>query len=840
MRHYINSIIAIVSALLIISCSSQQQKPRQTIKFTENWHFALGDSTNAINPEYCDTSWRILSLPHDWAIEGDFSEDNPSGFSGGALPGGIGWYRKTFNISHEDIRETFFITFDGVYMNSTVYINGNKLGTRPYGYTTFQYDLTPYINEGKNVIAVRVDNSEQPNSRWYSGCGIYRNVWLTKVKSIFVDNFGTFVYTPLVNSAKSDINIQTTIQSKREFNCDIDVVQTLFDAKGKELGRVKNKIPISNGNNNTIEQHFRLASPHLWTIDDPYRYYIVTELYEKGKILDNYKTYFGIRSFYFDAEDGFILNDKNIKINGVCMHHDLGCLGSAVNRHAIERQLKMLKEMGCNGIRCSHNPPAPELLELCDSLGFIVMDEAFDMWRQKKTEYDYSKYFDEWHERDLTDMIKRDRNHPSIFIWSIGNEVLEQWEQTNAKNIDIQDANIALNQERDSSELSQGEELSLNSRLCQHLADIVRNLDPTRPITAGNNEPNPNNNLFKSNALDIIGYNYHESEFDNIPTNFPNKPFIVTESVSALMTRGYYRMPSDEEIICPEQWDIPYSDPSFACSAYDNCHTPWGCRHEVNWAYVKTRDFISGQFVWTGFDYLGEPTPYGWPARSSYFGIIDLAGFPKDIYYMYQSEWQDKKTVLHLFPHWNWKDGQEVDLWCYYNNADEVELFVNGESHGIQQKDSIKFHCAWRVEFVPGEISAISRKAGKVVAEQTIKTADRPHHLKLSCDRKRIHADGTDLSFITIEVLDKDGNLCPFADNEIIFDIEGTGFIAGVDNGSSTSLERFKASQRKAQNGRCLTVLQSDGTPGNIRLKAKSDGLSSDEITINCVNKEQY
>lgn len=514
------------------------------------------------------------------------------------------------------------------------------------------------------------------------------------------------------------------------------------------------------------------------------------------------------------------------------MHHDLGCLGAAVNTRAIQRQLEILKEMGCNGIRCSHNPPAPELLDLCDRMGFIVMDESFDMWRKKKTAHDYSRYFNEWHERDLTDHVLRDRNHPSIFMWSIGNEVLEQWTDASADTLDLQAANLLLNFKRDPKMLAnRGDSMSVNSLLTLKLANMVKELDATRPITAGNNEPDPNNHLFRSKALDIIGFNYHESYFKDVPKNFPGKPFIVTEATSGLMTRGYYRMPSDSMFIWPSRWDIPFFDESLSCSSYDNCHVPWGTTHEDSWRLVKNNDFISGMYIWTGFDYLGEPTPYSWPARSSYFGIVDLAGFPKDIYYMYKSEWT-KKDVLHVFPHWNWKEGETVDLWAYYNNADEVELFLNGESQGIRKKGKDEFHVMWRLKFVPGTIKVVSRKNGIEVLSKELKTAGAPAQIILSADRKQIKADGKDLSFVTVEVKDKDGNLCPNADNLINFSIEGEGIIVGVDNGSPISSESFKANFRKAFYGKCLVVIQSTENKGVITLKATSGTLKSNELFI--------
>lgn len=808
----------------------------RSLDFTADWAFRLGDDTAAARPDYNDADWRKLNLPHDWAIEGEFSKDNPSGTGGGALPGGIGWYRKTFTADKADEGKRYRIDFDGAYMNSTVYINGHELGTRPYGYISFSYDLTPYIKWGvENVLAVRVDNAEQPNSRWYSGCGIYRNVWLTKLNPAHIAQWGTYVTAEDVSKNSAQLKIRTKLQYDAEAQmADVVLQSRLVDADGNAVGEAVSEAQLMPLTPAEVEQEIHLKNPRLWSIDTPYMYRVESILKDKqtGEVLDRYYTPTGIRTFRFDAQKGFILNGEQVKINGVCMHHDLGCLGAAVNTRAIERQLEILKEMGCNGIRCSHNPPAPELLDLCDRMGFIVMNETFDMWRKKKTRHDYSRYFNEWHERDLTDLIVRDRNHPSIFMWSIGNEVLEQWTDAKADTLSLEEANLVLNFGHSADMLAKDGEMSVNSLLTKKLADMVRKLDATRPVTAGCNEPNPNNHLFRSGALDIIGFNYHDDWFAGVPENFPGKPFIVTESVSGLMTRGYYRMPSDSMFIWPERWDKPFYDASFSCSSYDNCHVPWGNRHEGTMRHVKNNDFISGQYVWTGFDYIGEPTPYGWPARSSYFGIIDLAGFPKDVYYMYQSEWRPDKAVLHLFPHWNWTEGQDIDLWAYYNNADEVELFVNGKSQGVRSKGKDDFHVMWRVKYEPGTVKAVSRKEGKTVAEQEIRTAGEPAQIRLSPDRSTIQADGKDLSFITVEILDKDGNLCPNAENDVTFAVEGAGFIAGVDNGSPISMEKFKDNHRKTFYGKCLVVLQNNGEPGGVKVTATADGLEKATTAI--------
>ncbi|MDD4777248.1 MAG: glycoside hydrolase family 2 TIM barrel-domain containing protein [Fermentimonas sp.] len=826
-------IILYLTAFSLIFVSCKEAKPRSVSSFNEGWTFQQADFTEASSIDFNDDEWRKLDLPHDWSIEGEFSEDHPAGSGGGALPGGIGWYRKTFHIDRKLEDKKVFIDFDGVYMNSEVWINGHYLGKRPFGYISFRYDLTPYLYFGKeNTIAVRVDNSLQPNSRWYSGSGIYRNVWLTVVNPLYVDLWGTFVTTPEVNEESAIVNVDTRLKNETGEDILFKLRTTVIDDAGKIIASTESEEQIKAGLTGDVSQNLNLNNPESWTIDRPYLYSVESEVVVNGKIIDNYTTPLGVRSFSFDPVKGFFLNGEATKIKGVCMHHDLGYLGAAVNKRAIERQLEILKEMGVNGIRTAHNPPAPELLELCDKMGFIVMNETFDIWRKKMTEYDYSLHFNEWHERDLTDHILRDRNHPSVFMWSIANEVMEQWTHAEMDTIDLKMANILLNLQRndmDQSALDEG--LSVNSMLTQKLTGIVKSLDPTRPVTAGNNETNPWNHLLLADTLDIIGINYHLEDFDSVKARYTEKPFIATETTSALATRGYYRMPSDSAYIWPVRWDIPFYDSTLSCSSYDNSHVPWGSTHEETWRKVKNNDYVSGMYIWTGFDYLGEPTPFWFPARSSYFGIVDLAGFPKDAYYFYKSEWTDE-TMLHVFPHWNWEPGQDIDIWAYYNNADEAELFLNDVSQGIRSKNDNSFHVSWRLTFEPGTIKVVTRKSGKDVLTKEIHSAGMPYQIRLTPDRSIINNDGVDLSFVSVEVLDKNGNLCPNADNFIHFELSGNGKIAGVDNGNPVSLESFKSPQRKAFYGKCLVVIQSGKENETLRLKAFSDNLKSSEVSI--------
>ncbi|MFV0328684.1 MAG: sugar-binding domain-containing protein [Dysgonomonas sp.] len=827
-RYYLFLLICTV----LFSCSTQN-KVRDTTDFTENWKFYLGDDSVAYTPAYDDAGWRTIDLPHDWSIEADFSVDNPATPGGGALPGGIGWYRKEFTVDKSNENKSIYIDFDGIYWNSKVWINGHLLGERPNGYISFRYELTPYIKVGeKNIIAVRVDNSQQPNSRWYTGSGIYRNVWLTAVNPLHVDHWGTYVTTPEVTKENATINIKTSVRNSSESAQRFELYTILLDKDGKEIAKTNNSNDAGTNEVIDMEQSLTLSNPTLWSIENPYLYKIITRIEQNGKVVDEYETPLGIRYFSFDPDKGFFLNGESVKIKGVCHHHDLGCLGSAVNVRAIERQLEILKEMGCNGIRTAHNPPAPELLDLCDKMGFIVMDEAFDMWRKKKSPYDYSQYFPEWHERDLTDLIVRDRNHPSIFMWSVGNEVLEQWSHIDADTMNLQQANMILNFANTLNKKDiDSKDLHVNSLLTIKLVDIVKKLDPTRPVTIGNNETEPSNHIFRSGAVDIIGFNYHENNWVNFHEKFPNQKLIITESTSALMSRGYYEMPSDSMNIWPERWDKPFDRPIHHCSSYDNCHVPWSSTHEDTWKLVKNFDHISGMYLWTGFDYLGEPTPFWWPSRSSYFGAIDLAGFPKDIYYMYQSEWTDK-DVLHIFPHWNWQEGQIIDIWAYYNNADEVELFLNGESLGKRAKEKDIYHVFWRVPYQKGTLKAISYKNGKEILTKEIKTTGDPVSIRLIADRQIIAADGKDLSFVTVEVMDADGNPVPVADNLISFSIDGNGVIAGTDNGDPTDSNSLKKPSRKLFSGKALAIVQSNKKSGKIILKAKSEGLKEATIEI--------
>lgn len=816
--------------LCLVACLPMSGHAMERQLWDAQWRFALADSPEMAQLSYDDSAWRVLNLPHDWAIEGNFYVKNPSGAVGGALPGGVGWYRKRLMLTDNNEHSRYVLHFDGAFMNTSVYVNGKLVGIRPYGFIGFGFDVTPFLNKkGENVVAVRIDNAQQPNCRWYTGCGIYRHVYLLRSDEVRLAQWGVQVL-PVLKGRGANITLNSTIESFATQARKLSLKQMVYDAEGRCVAQSTTPCVAHEGKN-TVSQKIKMTNAKLWWPHAPYIYKVVSQLIDGKKVLDRDTTTMGLRNITFDAKTGFAINGRNTKLNGVCLHGDLGCLGSAINEDALYRQLRMMKDMGANAIRCSHNPPAPELLHMCDTMGLMVMDEAFDQWRTGKTQFDYALFFDKWAEKDITDMVLRDRNHPSIILWSIGNEVLEQWNTDKNQGVDLDDVNILLNNARDPSRLADNKELSDNSKITRWLADIVRRNDPSRLITAGCNETSPNNHLFKSGAIDVIGFNYHSKQVAKVPENFPGKPFLLSESVSALQTRGFYAMPSDSIRRLPGK-RRPFIDTSFLCSAYDNSCTSWSATHEATWDVVKHTPFCSGQFIWTGFDYIGEPTPFNFPARSSYFGIVDLAGFPKDAYYLYQSEWTNK-TVLHLFPHWNWMPGQTIDLWCYYNNADEVELFVNGQSRGVKRKaNEHEYHVMWRERFEPGTVRVVSRKAGRQVAERTVNTAAQPHHLRLTPNRKTLLANGRSLVFITVEVVDKDGNLCPWAENEVFFSLNGHASIAGVDNGSPFSLERFKDNRRKAFFGKCLVVVQAGNDDGEVNLKAKSIGLEDAELKL--------
>jgi len=799
--------------LIFVAGIQLAAQPAGRENFDAGWRFHLGNVIDAEKTSFADQDWRSLDLPHDWSIEGNFRPDNPATNTGASLPGGIGWYRKFFTVTNVRT-EHRFIQFDGVYMNSTVWINGHQLGNRPFGYSTFQYDLTPYLKEGQNLIAVKVDNSLQPNSRWYSGSGIYRHVWLTTTSAIHISHWGTFVTTPKVSLKEALIRIETSIDNETREKKTVKIISSIVNSKGIKVASQVQSAKIEPENQVKTNTKVIVNTPQLWCIEQPYLYKLVSEVYEGKHLKDTYNTDFGIRSIEFRSDSGFFLNNKYVKVLGVCQHHDLGCLGAATNTRALTRQLEILKSMGCNAIRTSHNPPSPDLLDLCDQMGFLVMDEAFDVWNLEKRKYDYHLYFKDWHKRDLSDMILRDRNHPSIFLWSIGNEIPEK------------------------NHTKYG-----GAAIAKELDGIIKKYDKTRYTTSGFAGVWRADTTFMTDKVDVIGINYSIERYPEEKAKHPNGFFIATETSSSLSDRGIYHFPADSAII---------STPDMHCSSFDNCGScydrPATMITQTTWRAVKETPYVAGLFVWTGFDYLGEPV-YPYPAISSSYGILDLCGFPKDVFYFYKSQWTSE-PVLHLLPHWNWKEGRLIDV-IAYTNCDEVDLYLNDQLIGKRAFADTKFKYQtnqwdknidlgigqklslnWKVPFSPGTLRAEGYKNGKHIATNVVKTALDAAKIKLTPDRTVLRADGKDLSYITIKVEDKNGTLVPDSDNLIYFDIEGEGKIVGVANGDPISLEPAKGRQRRAFSGMCQVVVQSTRQPGDITLKASSLGLPDTEISL--------
>ncbi|HKJ91681.1 MAG TPA: glycoside hydrolase family 2 TIM barrel-domain containing protein [Longimicrobiales bacterium] len=786
------------AALASLAPRTVSAQGRTTANFDAAWRFHRGDVPAARAGSFDDSGWRMLDLPHDWSIEGPFGPDNPAGARGGALPGGIGWYRKTFTVPASDRGKLLFIDFDGVYRDGEVWINGHDLGKRPYGYSSFRYELTPYLRYGAdaNVVAVRVDNAQQPNSRWYSGSGIDRHVWLVTTDPVHVAHWGTYITTPQVTSAAARVRMRTVLQNETSRDRPVTLRTVIYDEGGREVASASSDVHVPADATLEVRQGLSVPTPSLWSPDAPTLYHAVSRVQCGRRLCDDVTTPLGIRTFTFDARRGFLLNGQHVEIRGVCLHHDLGPLGAALNDRALERELEIMKQMGVNAIRTSHNPPAPELLDLADRMGFIVMDEAFDGWKMAKTKYDYHLDWDTWHARDLSDMVRRDRNHPSVFLWSIGNEVREQGDSSGIP-------------------------------IARELAGIVRRLDDTRPVTAGLDHPDTFNYVIRSGALDVIGVNYHSQVWPNLPAMFPGQRFIVTEATSSLNTRGYYPQPSDSVARFGGPWmenPGPTPNKSYRLSDYDNRAAAWGALHEESLRALRAQPFLAGMFIWTGFDYLGEPTPYGWPARSSYFGAVDLAGFPKSAFYLYRSLWTDQ-PVLHVFPHWNWQKGDTVDVWAY-TNADSVALSLNGRPLGVRRMQNGKLHLMWRVAYQPGVLSAVSWKDGQVMARREVRTAGNPASLHLAADRDTLRADGADLAFVTVTAQDADGVDEPKADDWIHLHVDGDATIAGVGNGDEISHASFQADSVRLFYGTALVILRAGKRPGTATLTATSGNLT--------------
>jgi beta-galactosidase len=792
-----------------------------------------GSDFQFVRMDFDESPWEKVDLPHDWAIKGPFMTGSQAEVGGGMgrLPcNGVAWYRKRINLPASDSGKSIFLDIDGAMSYAMVWLNGYLVGGWPYGYNSWRLDLTPYAVTGReNQLAIRLDNPNH-SSRWYPGGGIYRNVWLTKTDKIHVGQWGTYITARNVTKSSATLNIEITVDNNSKTDVSIGVITRIYetDDKGdKKEDAVESFGPLNSkivaGGSTKIESSVLLKNPKRWgppPTQRPNLYIAVSTLLLNGEPVDEYETRFGIRSLEFDPDKGIIINGEHIFIKGVNQHHDLGALGAAFNTRAAERQLEILREMGCNAIRMSHNPPAPELLELTDKLGFLVVDEIFDSWELKKTPNDFHLIFSDWSESDLRAFIRRDRNCPSVIIWSMGNEVGEQYT---------------------------GEE---GAAVAKRLYDIIREEDATRPVTTAMNYAKPDMALPR--VLDIISLNYQgegirqSPEFegtDRIRTppqynafhlRFPDKVILSSETASAFSSRGIYLFPVSKELSAPVRDGWGGNPEICQVSSYELHAVDFGSTAEKVFGTIERNPFVAGEFVWTGWDHLGEPTPY-YESRSTYCGIIDLAGFKKDRFYLYQSHWLPDLPMAHILPHWNWPERLgEITPVHVFTSGDEAELFLNGKSLGRRKKEQYEYRLRWdSVKYMPGELKVAAYKNGKPWAENTVRTTGSPVGLKISTDREIIHADGRDLAFLTIQVTDKDGLLVPSSDSPIEFTLEGPGEIVATDNGDPTSMVPFSSAKREAFGGLCLVIVRSKaGMPGQITVKAISPGIQEAQVTI--------
>jgi beta-galactosidase len=788
-----------------------------------------GGDVAFVQADYDDSTWQRATLPHDWAIAGPFLAEGPYGGMGRLPSWGIGWYRRKLDIPASDRGRSIFLDIDGAMSYAAVWLNGKLVGGWPYGYNSWRLDLTPHVEfGGTNQLAIRLDNPPD-SARWYPGGGLYRNVWLTKTGSVHVAHWGTRLTTPQVSKDAATIRLQVSIDNDADVDADVTVATAIHapDAAGRKTGDAVASIdPVAvhvNANSSaTLDGATSVTKPRLWgppPTQHPHRYVAVTTVVRNGRVVDRYETPFGIRSLRFDP-DGVVVNGERIALRGVNNHHDLGALGAAFNVRAAERQLEMLQAMGANALRMAHNPPAPELLELTDRMGILVVDEIFDVWERRKTPLDFHLIFPDWHEPDLRAMLRRDRNHPSVILWSVGNEVGEQYT---------------------------GE---AGAEIGRRLRAIVREEDPTRPTTASMNWAKPD--MAFAAAFDVINLNYQgegirqDPEFDGTDRirtppqypafrrAFPDRTIISSETASALSSRGVYLFPVSTQPSAPVH-DGRGGDSSIRhVSAYELHAVDFGAAADKVFAALDRHPFVAGEFVWTGFDYLGEPTPY-YDSRSSYSGIIDLAGFPKDRYYLYQSRWRPELPMAHILPHWTWpgREGQVTPVHVF-TSGDEAELFVNGKSHGKRKMAAFEYRLRWDgVVYEPGELRVEAYKDGKPWAAASTRTAGAPARLELSPDRGRIRGDGDDLSFVTVRIVDADGRPLPTAHDRIRFRVEGPGTLIATDNGDPTGMTPFPSHQRAAFSGLALAIVRAQpGRSGTIVVRAEADGLQAARARI--------
>ena len=798
--------------LSVLSLSFQAQT-RKVITLKENWKFQKGTIENAQNITFDDAKWQKVSVPHDWAIYGPFDkeidkqnvaitqngEKIPTEKTGrtGSLPHiGTAWYRNEFSLSTIETSKKIMLLFEGAMSEPEVFINGKKVGEWKYGYSYFYFDISENIIEGKNTIAVKLTNKEFA-SRWYPGAGLYRNVRLIIKNQESIAQWGTFITTPFVTDSLAKINIKTRINSDKGF-----VKTTIFDAEGKTLISKESSTIFGH----EFEQNIPLENPTLWSPETPYLYTAKTEYFVNNKLSDEITTRFGVRKIEFTREKGFVLNGEITKFKGVCLHHDLGPLGTAINIAALKRQMIILKDMGVNAIRSSHNMPSFEQLELADEMGFLFLAESFDEWKKPKVENGYNRFFDEYAEKDIVNLVRATRNHPSIVMWSSGNEVPDQWGTEGVKR-------------------------------AKWLQDIFHREDPTRPVTVGMDQVKAVMESGFGAIMDIPGLNYRVHLYEEAYEKFPQGFILGSETASTVSSRGIYKFPVEKGSM--KQYD------DFQSSSYDLEYCSWSNLPEDDFILQDDKPWVIGEFVWTGFDYLGEPTPYDekWPSRSSYFGMIDLAGIPKDRYYLYRSRWNTKAETLHILPHWNWegREGEKTPVFVY-TNYESAELFVNGKSQGIQKKikngnPQERYRLLWNdVIYEPGILKVVAfDKNGKAIAEKEMKTAGKPHKIVLETDRKTIKSNGEDLSFVTVSVVDKNGIPCPTATNQLQFEVTGKGTFRAACNGDATSLELFHLPTMKLFSGKLVVLVKSTKEAGKIELKVSGKGLKKGIIELEAV-----
>lgn len=794
------------------------QSPRVEFKLEKGWKFTKGDYPDAINKNFDDKKWESVTVPHDWAIYGPFDREYDlqtvavtqngekvatvkTGRTGGLPYVGVGWYRTEFNVNDfTKSGKRVNLLFDGAMSEARVYVNGKEVIFWPYGYNSFHCDVTDFLNEDgqNNQLAVRLENRPQ-SSRWYPGAGLYRNVHVIVTDAVHVPVWGTYITTPFVSEKFASVKLKTEIKNSNNEN--VRVVTVIKDANGKAVSTKDNTMKINHGK--AFEQNLTVDRPKLWSPETPYLYFAESSIYIKDKLVDTFTTRFGIRDIKYIADKGFYLNGQKRKFQGVCNHHDLGPLGAAINVAALRRQLTILKDMGCDAIRTAHNIPAPELVELCDEMGFMMMVESFDEWDIAKCNNGYHRYFKEWAEKDMVNMIHNYRNNPCVVMWSIGNEVPTQCSNEGYK-------------------------------VASFLQDICHREDPTRPVTCGMDQVSCVLNNGFAAMLDIPGFNYRAHRYEEAYNMLPQNIVLGAETSSTVSSRGVYKFPVEK------RGDALYDD--HQSSSYDLEYCSWSNVPDVDLALAEDHEWTMGQFVWTGFDYLGEPSPYdtdAWPNHSSMFGIVDLASIPKDRYYLYRSAWNKNAHTLHILPHWNWdgREGQVTPVFVYTDYL-EAELFVNGKSYGKQRKNNEtlqhRFRLMWmNVVYEPGEVKVVAYDdAGKVVDEKVVRTAGKPYKLELQVDRTELRADGKDLAYITVNVVDKDGNLCPNDDRLVTFSVDGAGTYRASANGDPTSLDLFHLPKMHVFGGKLTAIVQASELGGNLVFEAKAKGLKSVKVDI--------